>query len=45
MPISGVAQNGHPGLSWEGCDIYPWDGVSGVRPFSRLATITMVGVY
>ena len=27
------------------CDIYPWDGVSGVRPFSRLATITMVGVY
>ena len=24
---------------------YPWDGVSGVRPFSRLADATTVGVY
>lgn len=24
---------------------YPWDGVSGVRPFSRLAQSTTVGVY
>ena len=27
------------------CELYPWDGVSGVRPFSRLATSTTVGVY
>ena len=27
------------------CDRFPWDGVSGVRPFSRLATGTTVGVY
>ena len=27
------------------CDQYPWDGVSGVRPFSRLASATTVGVY
>ena len=26
-------------------DTYPWDGVSGVRPFSRLAEGTTVGVY
>jgi phenylacetate-coenzyme A ligase PaaK-like adenylate-forming protein len=25
--------------------LYPWDGVSGVRPFSRLAEATTVGVY
>ena len=24
---------------------FPWDGVSGVRPFSRLAKATTVGVY
>ncbi len=24
---------------------YPWDGISGVRPFSRLAGGTTVGVY
>ena len=24
---------------------YPWDGVSGLRPFSRLASSTTVGVY
>ena len=24
---------------------YPWDGISGVRPFSKLATATTVGVY
>jgi len=24
---------------------YPWDGVSGVRPFARLASATTVGVY
>ncbi|HUP22332.1 MAG TPA: hypothetical protein VNB06_05270 [Thermoanaerobaculia bacterium] len=24
---------------------YPWDGVSGVRPFSRIAATTTVGVY
>lgn len=24
---------------------YPWDGISGVRPFSRLASQTTVGVY
>jgi phenylacetate-coenzyme A ligase PaaK-like adenylate-forming protein len=24
---------------------YPWDGISGVRPFSRLASATTVGVY
>ena len=27
------------------CEQYPWDGVSGVRPFSRLASATTVGVY
>lgn len=26
-------------------ETYPWDGVSGVRPFSRLASQTTVGVY
>jgi len=27
------------------CDLYPWDGVSGVRPFGQLAGGTTVGVY
>lgn len=27
------------------CPAYPWDGISGVRPFSRLADSTTVGVY
>ena len=27
------------------CDRYPWDGVSGVRPFHKLAEGTTVGVY
>ncbi len=27
------------------CELYPWDGVSGVRPFSELGTSTTVGVY
>ncbi len=27
------------------CAMYPWDGVSGVRPFHELATATTVGVY
>ncbi|HEY7545769.1 MAG TPA: hypothetical protein VID27_12835 [Blastocatellia bacterium] len=27
------------------CDLYPWDGVSGVRPFRKLAAQTTVGVY
>lgn len=27
------------------CETYPWDGISGVRPFSRLAGGTTVGVY
>ncbi len=27
------------------CALYPWDGVSGVRPFSRIASSTTVGVY
>lgn len=27
------------------CELYPWDGVSGVRPFHRLAEATTVGVY
>ncbi|MGH9751326.1 MAG: hypothetical protein ACREA2_00950, partial [Blastocatellia bacterium] len=27
------------------CDKYPWDGVSGVRPFRQLAAQTTVGVY
>jgi phenylacetate-coenzyme A ligase PaaK-like adenylate-forming protein len=27
------------------CDSYPWDGVSGVRPFRALAATTTVGVY
>jgi phenylacetate-coenzyme A ligase PaaK-like adenylate-forming protein len=27
------------------CDRYPWDGVSGVRPFRKLASTTTVGVY
>ena len=27
------------------CDQYPWDGVSGVRPFRGLAATTTVGVY
>jgi len=25
--------------------VYPWDGVSGVRPFSEMAATTVVGVY
>lgn len=29
----------------EPCDKYPWDGVSGVRPFRKLAAQTTVGVY
>ena len=27
------------------CPLYPWDGVSGVRPFHKLAEATTVGVY
>jgi phenylacetate-coenzyme A ligase PaaK-like adenylate-forming protein len=27
------------------CDQYPWDGISGTRPFRRLAEGTTVGVY
>ena len=27
------------------CEQYPWDGVSGVRPFSALSSSTTVGVY
>jgi phenylacetate-coenzyme A ligase PaaK-like adenylate-forming protein len=27
------------------CEQYPWDGVSGVRPFRKLAAHTTVGVY
>lgn len=27
------------------CEQYPWDGVSGVRPFRQLAATTTVGVY
>ena len=27
------------------CASYPWDGVSGVRPFRQLAQSTTVGVY
>ena len=27
------------------CDLYTWDGVSGVRPFRELAATTTVGVY
>lgn len=27
------------------CEWYPWDGVSGVRPFHELASSTTVGVY
>ncbi|MEX2309533.1 MAG: hypothetical protein WD738_18170 [Pirellulales bacterium] len=27
------------------CPQYPWDGISGVRPFRRLAEATTVGVY
>ena len=27
------------------CEQYPWDGVSGVRPFSRLASATTIGGY
>jgi hypothetical protein len=26
-------------------ETYPWDGVSGVRPFSEFAATTVVGVY
>jgi hypothetical protein len=29
----------------EPCDKYPWDGVSGVRPFRKLSAQTTVGVY
>jgi hypothetical protein len=29
----------------EACDLYPWDGVSGVRPYRALAATTTVGVY
>ncbi len=27
------------------CESYPWDGVSGLRPYSRFASATTVGVY
>jgi len=27
------------------CDLYPWDGVSGVRPYRGFAATTTVGVY
>ena len=27
------------------CEQYPWDGISGMRPFRRLAEATTVGVY
>jgi hypothetical protein len=27
------------------CEQYPWDGISGVRPFAKLAASTTVGVY
>ena len=27
------------------CELYPWDGVSGVRPFRGIAASTTVGVY
>jgi phenylacetate-coenzyme A ligase PaaK-like adenylate-forming protein len=27
------------------CDLYPWDGISGVRPFHKIAKETTVGVY
>lgn len=27
------------------CDLYPWDGISGVRPFHEFAKTTTVGVY
>ena len=27
------------------CESYPWDGVSGLRPYSRFAAATTVGVY
>jgi phenylacetate-coenzyme A ligase PaaK-like adenylate-forming protein len=27
------------------CELYPWDGVSGVRPYRALAATTTVGVY
>ncbi|MCZ6672737.1 MAG: hypothetical protein O7C75_07340 [Verrucomicrobia bacterium] len=33
------------GESEEPCDQYPWGGVSGVRPFGKLASQTTVGVY
>ncbi len=29
----------------EPCDLYPWDGVSGVRPYRAFAATTTVGVY
>jgi phenylacetate-coenzyme A ligase PaaK-like adenylate-forming protein len=29
----------------EPCDLYPWDGVSGVRPFRGFVKSTTVGVY
>ena len=33
------------GESEEPCDLFPWSGVSGVRPFGKLASQTTVGVY
>ena len=27
------------------CALYPWDGISGVRPFRGVASTTTVGVY
>ena len=27
------------------CELYPWDGISGVRPYRALAESTTVGVY
>ena len=27
------------------CELYPWDGISGVRPFHEMQASTTVGVY
>ncbi len=33
------------GVREKPCDKYPWDGVSGVKPFRGIAATTVVGVY
>ena len=43
VPLFPERDEGEREPPYEG--VYPWDGVSGVRPFSEMASTTVVGVY